>query len=214
MITNKNLKRLFSLVLFLISGGVLLSTMAPTVSLWDCGEFITCIAKLEVGHPPGTPFYLLLARLFTLFAIDTSYIAFWSNLLSVVASAGSVVLLFSILTHMFRQLFPEELATPRKYLNILIPAFIGALAFSFTDTFWFSVVESEVYALSIFFTALGVWAVFKWEDEFVNRKQGTRWLIFISYLMGLSTGVHLLNLLTIPVLFQVVYFMNLNPPHI
>ncbi len=208
MLTNKNLKRLFSSVLFLISGGVLFSTMAPTVSLWDCGEFISCIAKLEVGHPPGAPFYLLLARFFTLFAIDTSQIAFWSNLLSVVASAGTVVLLFSILTHMFKQLFPEEMDTPRKYLNILIPAFIGALAFSFTDTFWFSAVESEVYALSIFFTALGVWAVFKWEDEFLNGKQGTRWLIFISYLMGLSTGVHLLNLLTIPVLFQVVYFRH------
>jgi len=208
MLTTKNLKRLFSSVLFLISGGVLLSTMAPTVSLWDCGEFISCIAKLEVGHPPGAPFYLLLARFFTLFTIDTSQIAFWSNLLSVVASAGTVVLLFSILTHMFKQLFPEEMETPRKYLNILIPAFIGALAFSFTDTFWFSAVESEVYALSIFFTALGVWAVFKWEDEFLNGKQGTRWLIFISYLMGLSTGVHLLNLLTIPVLFQVVYFRH------
>ena len=208
MVTNKNLKRLFSSVLFLISGGVLFSTMAPTVSLWDCGEFISCIAKLEVGHPPGAPFYLLLARFFTLFAIDTSQIAFWSNLLSVVASAGTVVLLFSILTHMFRQLFPEELTSPGKYLNILIPAFIGALAFSFTDTFWFSAVESEVYALSIFFTALGLWAVFKWEDEFLNHKKGTRWLIFISYLMGLSTGVHLLNLLTIPVLFQVVYFRH------
>lgn len=206
MVTNKNIKRLFSSVLFLISGGVLLSTMAPTVSLWDCGEFVSCIAKLEVGHPPGAPFYLLLGRFFALFAIDTSQIAYWSNLLSVVASAGTVVLLFSILTHMFGQLFSEELSTPRKYLNILIPAFIGALAFSFTDTFWFSAVESEVYALSIFFTALGVWAVFKWEEEFAKGKNATRWLIFISYLMGLSTGVHLLNLLTIPILFQVVFF--------
>jgi hypothetical protein len=208
MISNKNLKHLFSLVLFLISGGILLSTMAPTVSLWDCGEFITCIAKLEVGHPPGAPFYILLARLFTLFAIDTADIAFWSNLLSVVASAATVVLLFSILTHMFKQLFPEELTTPKKYLNTLIPAFIGALTFAFTDTFWFSAVESEVYALSLFFTALGVWAVFKWEEQFIKEKQGVRWLIFISYLMGLSTGVHLLNLLTIPVIFQVVYFRH------
>ena len=206
MITNKNLQRIFSLSLFLISGGVLFSTMAPTVSLWDCGEFITCIAKMEVGHPPGAPFYLLLARLFTLFAGDPSRIAFWSNLLSVVASAATVVLLFSILVHMFRQLFPEETDTPHNFLKILIPSFIGALAFGFTDTFWFSAVESEVYALSIFFTALTVWAVFKWEVQYAEGKNSVRWLIFISYLMGLSAGVHLLNLLTIPVVFQVVYF--------
>ncbi|NPA36389.1 MAG: DUF2723 domain-containing protein [Chlorobi bacterium] len=207
MITNKNLQRIFSAALFLITGGVLFSTMAPSVSLWDCGEFITCIAKLEVGHPPGAPFYLLLARLFTLFAGDPSRIAFWSNMLSVVASAATVVLLFAILVNMFRKLFPENTETPVKFLNILIPAFIGAMAFGFTDTFWFSAVESEVYALSIFFTALVIWAIFKWEESFARKEKGSvRWLIFISYLMGLSTGVHLLNLLTIPVILQIVWF--------
>ncbi len=207
MLTNKTLKQIFSVSLFLISGGILLSTMAPTVSFWDCGEFITCISKLEVGHPPGAPFYLLLGKLFTLFASDTSQIAYWANMLSVVASAGTIVLLFLTLVLIFSRLFPVELTSPKKYLNILIPAFIAALSFSFTDTFWFSAVESEVYALSIFFTALVIWAVFKWEESFEQkRKNTTRWLIFISYLLGLSTGVHLLNLLAIPVILQVVWF--------
>ncbi len=207
MFTNKNLKQIFSVVLFLISGGILLSTMAPTVSFWDCGEFITCITKLEVGHPPGAPFYLLLAKLFTLFAPDPSQIAYWSNLLSVAASAGTIVLLFLTLVLILSRLFPGELQTTKKYLNILLPSFIGALSFSFTDTFWFSAVESEVYALSIFFTALVIWAAFKWEESFVReKKNAVRWLIFISYLMGLSTGVHLLNLLAIPVIFQIVWF--------
>jgi len=207
MISNKKLKQIFSFVLFFISGGILLSTMAPTVSFWDCGEFITCVTKLEVGHPPGAPFYLLLSKLFTLFAADTSQIAYWSNMLSVVSSAGTIVLLFLTLVLIFSRLFPEELTSVKKYLNILTPAFITALSFAFTDTFWFSAVESEVYALSIFFTALVVWAVFKWEEAFEQKGKGsTRWLIFISYLMGLSTGVHLLNLLAIPVIFQVVWF--------
>ncbi len=207
MISNKKLKQTFSLVLFFISGGILLSTMAPTVSFWDCGEFITCIAKLEVGHPPGAPFYLLLAKLFTLFASDASQIAYWSNLLSVVSSAGTIVLLFLTLVLILSRLFPEDLKSTKKYLNILIPSFIGALSFSFTDTFWFSAVESEVYALSIFFTALVIWAVFKWEESFEQERKNTvRWLIFISYLIGLSTGVHLLNLLAIPVIFQIVWF--------
>ena len=211
MISNKKLKQTFSFVLFFISGGILLSTMAPTVSFWDCGEFISCVTKLEVGHPPGAPFYLLLAKLFTLFAADTSQIAYWSNMLSVVSSAGTVVLLFLTLVLIFSRLFPEELTSTKKYLNILIPSFIAALSFSFTDTFWFSAVESEVYALSVFFTALVVWAAFKWEESFeLKRKNTTRWLIFISYLMGLSTGVHLLNLLAIPVIFQIVWFRYHN----
>lgn len=189
--------------LFLLSAILYLATMAPTVSLWDCGEFISCAARLEVGHPPGAPFFLLLGRFFTLFASDASQIAWWSNLLSVLASAATIALLYYIIAHIIRFSWPTQAHT---YVKTSIPAAIGALLFAVTDTFWFSAVESEVYALSMFFTAITFWAILKWEEERQNNQSGLRWIVLISYLTGLSIGVHLLNLLAIPVLVMIVWF--------
>ena len=189
--------------LFLLSAILYLATMAPTVSLWDCGEFISCAARLEVGHPPGAPFFLLLGRFFTLFAADASQIAWWSNLLSVLASAATIALLYYIIAHIIRFSWP----TPtNNFFRTSVPAAIGALLFAVTDTFWFSAVESEVYALSMFFTAITFWAILKWEEERQNNQSGLRWIVLISYLTGLSIGVHLLNLLAIPVLVMIVWF--------
>ena len=189
--------------LFLLSTLLYLATMAPTVSLWDCGEFISCAARLEVGHPPGAPFFLLLGRFFTLFAADVSQIAWWSNLLSVFASAATIALLYYIISHIIRFSWPTQ---TNVYVKSSVPAAIGALLFAVTDTFWFSAVESEVYALSMFFTAITFWAILQWEEERQNNQSGLRWIVLISYITGLSIGVHLLNLLAIPVLVMVVWF--------
>ncbi len=189
--------------LFILSASLYLITMAPTVSLWDCGEFISCAARLEVGHPPGAPFFLLLGRFFTLFASDASQIAWWSNLLSVFVSAATISLLYYIIALIIKFSWPAQ---HNVYLKVSLPAAIGAMLFAVTDTFWFSAVESEVYALSLFFTAITFWAILRWEEDWQNKKTGLRWIILISYLTGLSIGVHLLNLLTIPVLVMIVWF--------
>lgn len=189
--------------LFVFSAILYLITMAPTVSLWDCGEFISCAARLEVGHPPGAPFFLLLGRFFTIFASDATQIAWWSNLLSVFVSAATISLLYYIIALIIKFSWP---ASNNAYLRISVPSAIGALLFAVTDTFWFSAVESEVYALSLFFTAITFWAILRWEEDWQNNKSGIRWIVLISYLTGLSIGVHLLNLLTIPVLVMIVWF--------
>ncbi|MCU4157086.1 DUF2723 domain-containing protein [Carboxylicivirga sp. A043] len=190
--------------LFLLSTLLYWSTMAPTVSLWDCGEFIACMAKMEVGHPPGAPFYLLLGRLFNLFAIDASHIAYTANLLSVFASAATVMLLYFSAEHILHRIFEQYTTSIKTYILIVAPSAIGALAFAVSDTFWFSAVEAEVYALSVFFTALCFWLFLKWEDAYKQTGSGIKWLILIAYLTGLSVGVHLLNLLIIPVLILIV----------
>lgn len=200
---QKHWHHLTAALLFILSSILYLRTMAPTVSLWDCGEFISCAVRLEVGHPPGAPLYLLLARFFTLFATDVSTISWWSNLVSVVASAATITLLYSIIVHIIRYSWPEY---AKSYALVSLPAAIGALLFAVSDTFWFSAVESEVYALSMFFTAVTFWSVLRWDKDFINNRNGIRWLALASYLTGLSIGVHLLNLLTIPVLIMLVWF--------
>ncbi|WP_439182799.1 protein O-mannosyl-transferase family [Carboxylicivirga taeanensis] len=204
MSTTKKINLILGWSLFILSTVLYWSTMAPTVSLWDCGEFIACMAKMEVGHPPGAPFYLLLGRLFNLFAFSPEQIAYTANLVSVFASAATIMLLYFSAEHMLRRIFSQYTQTVGKYVLLAASCAIGAMAFAVSDTFWFSAVEAEVYALSIFFTALCFWLFLKWEEAHEQNHLSNRWLLLITFLMGLSVGVHLLNLLIIPVLVLLI----------
>ena len=192
-------------VVFLIASVTYFLTVEPTVSWWDCGEFITSAFKFEVGHPPGAPFHMILGRVFTLFAPDASKAAFMVNSLSVIASAGTVMLLYWSIVHLAKKLFPSDKLTLGEQVAVWGSGLVGALAFTFTDSFWFSAVEGEVYALSSFFTAAVFWAILKWESV-ADQRNANRWLVLIAYLVGLSIGVHLLNLLAIPAIGLVYYF--------
>lgn len=193
-------------VSFSIALLVYILTLEPTVSLWDCGEFIATAFKLQVGHPPGAPLFMMMGRVASLFAPSTEYVALAINTLSALASAFTILFLFWTISHLARRATCGESEPSRENtIAILGAATVGALAYTFTDSFWFSAVEAEVYALSAFFTAVVVWAMLKWEEQ-ANEPHAARWLILIAYLMGLSVGVHLLNLLTIPALTLVFYY--------
>ena len=187
-------------VVFAIAAATYLLTIEPTASFWDCGEFISSAYKLDVGHPPGAPFFMLMGHFFSLFASDVSHVAMCVNALSALASAFTILFLFWTITALGRKLMqPDTLA---KGIALLGAGAVGALAYTFSDTFWFSAVEGEVYASSSLFTALVFWLILKW-DEHADDEGSDRWLIAIMYLMGLSIGVHLLNLLTIPAIVLV-----------
>ena len=196
-------------LVFLVSLVVYTMTLEPTVSFWDCGEFILSAWKLQVGHPPGAPFFLLLGRFFSLFSFgDESNAAMMINFLSALASAFTIMFLFWTITHLARRVFENgSVLSLMSTLTIIGSGMIGALACTFSDTFWFSAVEGEVYATSSLFTAMVFWAILKWEDEKQDRLKG-RWLVLIGYLMGLSIGVHLLNLLALPAIVLVYYLKN------
>jgi tetratricopeptide (TPR) repeat protein len=197
----------FGWLTFLISALVFLLTIEPTTSFWDCGEFISASYKLLVGHPPGAPFFLLVGRFFSLFAPDETYVAAMVNAMSALASAFTIALLFWTITHLAKKAFVDNQDNPEnwRYWAVLGSGLVGALTYTFSDTFWFSAVEGEVYAMSSLFTALVFWAILKWENV-AHQKHSNRWLILIAYLMGLSIGVHLLNLLAIPAIGMVYYF--------
>jgi hypothetical protein len=199
------INNLLGWTVFLISAITYLLTLEPTASWWDTSEFIVSAYKLEVGHPPGAPFHIILGRFFSLFAPGTSQVAFMVNLLSGLASAATIMLLYWSIVHLARMLFPERELTLAEQIAVWSSGVVGSLAFAFTDSFWYSAVEGEVYALSSFFTAAVFWAILKWENE-ADSKYANRWLILIAYLLGLSTGVHLLNLLAIPAIGLVYYF--------
>lgn len=194
-------------VVFLISLVTYLLTIEPTASFWDCGEFISTAYKLEIGHPPGAPFFMLMARFFTLFASDVHQVAKMVNVFSAFMSALTILFLFWTITHLARRLVikAEKDFTLGNVIAILGAGVVGALAYTFSDTFWFSAVEAEVYASSSMFTAVVFWAILKWEDV-ADQPYANRWLVVIAYLMGLSVAVHLLNLLCIPVIVLVYYF--------
>lgn len=203
-------KRLNNLVgwgVFAIAAVVYLLTMEPVSSLWDCSEFIATSYKLEVGHPPGAPLFMLLARLATLFAPSPDYVAMAVNAMNALASAFCILFLFWTITRLARRLVERNggRLNAANCWAILGSGAVGALAYTFTDTFWFSAIEGEVYALSSMFTALVVWLMLKWEEE-ADSPRAARWIILIAYLMGLSIGVHILNLLTIPALVFIYYF--------
>jgi hypothetical protein len=194
-------------VVFIIAALTYLSTIEPTASFWDCGEFIAASYKLEVGHPPGAPFFLLIGRFFTLFAGNNKeLVASMVNTMSALASAFTILFLFWTITHLVKKMMPSDNELQLSdSLIILASGVAGSLAYTFSDTFWFSAVEGEVYASSSLFTALVFWAILKWEN-IADEKFANRWLILIAYLMGLSIGVHLLNLLAIPAIVLIYYF--------
>jgi uncharacterized membrane protein len=197
---------------FAISAFVYVSTLEPTGSFWDCGEFIASSYKLQVGHPPGAPLFLMMGRIMSLFAgDDLSQVSVMINLLSALMSAGTILFLFWTITILARKIVdPKKQNDMASVLTVMGAGFVGALAYTFSDSFWFSAVEGEVYASSSFFTAIVFWAMFKWEAV-ADERHANRWIILIAYLMGLSIGVHLLNLLTIPALAFIYYFRKFKP---
>ena len=212
MKTFKLFNNIFGWVIFAVAAAVYLMTVEPTASFWDCGEFISSAYKLEVGHPPGAPFFMITANFFTQFTSDTSKVAVMVNSFSALCSGFCILFLFWTITHLARKIIignGTELSGG-QIIGIIGSGIIGALAYTFSDTFWFSAVEGEVYAYSSFFTAIVFWAILKWEDV-ADQPYANRWLVFIAYLMGLSIGVHLLNLLTIPALVLVYYYRKYNP---
>lgn len=194
-------------IVFLIAAYVYGSTVEPTASFWDCPEFISCAEKLQIGHPPGAPFYMLVGNLFTQFASDSSQVAYAINLLNALLSAGCILFLFWSITRLVRSLIANhsQKFTVADAIIILGAGFVGALVYTFSDTFWFSAVEGEVYAFSSFLTALVFWLILRWQDD-SDSIYGDRWIILIAYIIGLSIGVHLLNLLCIPAIVLVFYY--------
>ena len=194
-------------VIFFVAAFVYCSTIEPTASFWDCPEFITTAYLLEVGHPPGAPFFMLTANLFTQFASDATQVAKMVNTMSALLSAGCILFLFWTITHLVRRLIIDKAEdfTTAKMIAIEASGVVGALIYTFSDTFWFSAVEGEVYAYSSCFTAVVFWLILKWEDH-ADEPHSDRWLILIAYMTGLSIGVHLLNLLCIPAIVLVYYY--------
>ncbi len=206
---------LFGWVVFLISLVVYLLTLEPSVSLWDCGEFISAAYRLQVVHPPGAPLFLLLGRMFTLFATPgTNEVAIAVNVLSATASAFTVMFTYWIIVHFAKKITEVGLNELKvefsKGLSIISAGLVGALTLTFIDTFWFSAVEAEVYASSSMFTAIAFWAILRWETQKAIDSHADRWLIFIAYIVGLAIGLHLLNLLVIPAVIYYYYF-NIYP---
>ena len=199
--------KLVGWAVFAIAALTYLFTMEPSSSLWDCAEFIATSYKLEVGHPPGAPLFMLMARIATMFAPNSYYVPHMVNGMNCLASAFCILFLFWTITHLARRIFTAAGRTMSEgdKIAVLGAGAVGALAYTFTDTFWFSAVEGEVYALSSMFTALVVWLMLKWEEQ-ADEPHSSRWIVLIAYLMGLSIGVHILNLLTIPALVFIYYF--------
>jgi hypothetical protein len=201
-------------ICFLVAALTYILTLEPNVSFWDCGEFIASAFKMQVVHQPGAPLFLMIERFFSLFAFgDVTKVAYFMNLGSAIASAATILFLFWTITALAKKMLvqaDEEISTS-KMISIMGAGVVGALAYTFSDSFWFSAVEAEVYALSSLFTAIVFWGILKWEAH-ADEPQSDRWLLFIAYIMGLSIGIHLLNLLTIPAIAFVYYFKKTPNP--
>ena len=192
---------------FAIAAFVYCSTIEPTASFWDCPEFISTGYKLEIGHPPGAPFFMLTANIFSQLTSDPSQVARMVNTMSALLSAATILFLFWTISHLTRRLLIDrwDELTIGKTIAIEASAMVGALIYTFSDTFWFSAVEGEVYAYSSAFTAVVFWLILKWEDH-ADEPHSDRWLVLIMYMTGLSIGVHLLNLLCLPAIVLVYYY--------
>ena len=204
----KKLNNLFGWGVFLVATVVYFLTMEPTVSWWDCGEYISTANKLQVGHPPGAPTFQLIGRFFSLFAFgDVTKVAMMINIMSCLCSSFTILFLFWTISMLAQKIWMKdgENASDGSKWAVLAASAIGALAFTFTDSFWFNAVEGEVYAMSSLLTAITFWAILKWE-KVADEPNHYRWIVFIAYVIGLSIGVHLLNLLTIPAITYIVYF--------
>lgn len=205
----KKINDLLGWLVFAIATLVYFLTLEPTASWWDCGEYISTAYKLQVGHPPGAPLFQLLGRFFSLFAFgDTSNVAIMVNAMSALSSSFTILFLFWTITLLAKKLFVKanEFVMPKgQAIAVLGAGLVGSLAYTFSDSFWFSAVEGEVYAMSSFLTAVVFWAILRWE-EVADSRHGYRWLLLIAYIVGLSIGVHLLNLLAIPAIVYVFYY--------
>jgi hypothetical protein len=208
----KKLNRLIGFVLFGLASLIYIITSEPTTSFWDCGEYIATAYKLQVGHPPGAPIFQLLGRFFTLFAFgDTALVARMVNTMSALSSGLTIAFLFWSITMLAKKLFRDQEMNQARMIAIFGSGIVGALAYTFSDSFWFSAVEGEVYAMSSLFTAMTFWAILKWETV-AGEPHSYRWLILIAYLIGVSIGVHLLNLLAIPAITFVYFYKNYKIP--
>jgi hypothetical protein len=214
MMDFKKLNNITGWLVFAISLVVYILTVERTASFWDCGEFIAIAYKLEVSHPPGAPLFMLIGRLFSFLSFgDVERVAYWVNMSSVLASAFTILFLYWSIVMLGRKLLKAKVGEETNYQKIMLAGAgaIGALSFTFTDSFWFSAVEGEVYAMSSFFTAIVFWAILKWEMV-EDESTGNKWLLFIAYMLGLSTGVHLLGLVTLPALGLIYYFKKYQNP--
>ena len=211
----KLIDTLMGWIAFAIAAFVYCSTIEPTASFWDCPEFITTAFKLEVGHPPGAPFFMLTGNIFSQFTDDPTKVAMMVNIMSALFSAACIMFLFWSISHLTRKLVGEhgQIKTVGQGLTVELAAMTGAMAYCFSDTFWYSAVEGEVYAYSSLFTAVVFWLILKWEEN-ADEPNADRWLILIAYLTGLSIGVHLLNLLCLPALVLVWYFKRNSKPNV
>lgn len=201
-------------ICFFIATLTYILTLEPSVSFWDCGEFIASALKMQVVHQPGAPLFLMIQRFFSLFAMgDVNKVAYFMNVGSAVASGATILFLFWTITALAKKVLVKgnEVISSSKMIGIMGAGLVGALAYTFSDSFWFSAVESEVYALSSLFTAIVFWAILKWE-AIADEPHADKWLLFIAYIMGLSIGIHLLNLLTIPAIAFVYYFKKTKQP--
>lgn len=203
----KLVNNLLGWVTFAIAAFTYCSTVEPTASFWDCPEFITTANKLEVGHPPGAPFFMLTGNFFSQFAGNPTQVALCVNIMSALLSALCILFLFWTITHLARMLVTPDgqVTSLSQLITIMGCGLTGALAYTWSDTFWFSAVEGEVYAYSSMFTALVFWLILKWEEH-ADEPHSDRWLVLIFYLTGLSIGVHLLNLLCLPAIALVYYY--------
>jgi len=212
----KKLNNFAGWIIFAIATSVYFLTLEPTASWWDCGEYIATAYKLQVGHPPGAPLFQLLGRFFTLFAFgDLDNVALMINIMSALSSSFTILFLFWTITMLAKKIMlksEDRFPGMAEGWAILGAGAVGALAYTFSDSFWFSAVEGEVYAMSSLFTAVVFWAILRWE-EVADKRTGFRWLLLISYIMGLSIGVHLLNLLAIPAIVYVYYYKKYNYSH-
>ena len=211
----KQIDTLMGWIAFAIAAFVYCSTIEPTASFWDCPEFITTAFKLEVGHPPGAPFFMLTGNIFSQFTDDPTKVAMMVNIMSALFSAACIMFLFWSISHLTRKLVGDngQIKTWGQGLTVEIAAMTGAMAYTFSDTFWYSAVEGEVYAYSSLFTAVVFWLILKWEEN-ADEPNADRWLILIAYLTGLSIGVHLLNLLCLPALVLVWYYKRHTDPNV
>jgi len=210
MLSYQKINNITGWAIFLIASTVYILTVEPTASFWDCGEFIACAYKLQVPHPPGAPMFLLIGRLFSFLAMgDVSKVAYWINISSALSSSATILFLFWTITLLARKLVlanpAKDVPTLSQTISIIGAGAVGSLVFTFSDTFWFSAVEAEVYAMSSFFTAFVFWAMLKWESV-ADQEGADKWLLLIAYMVGLSIGVHLLNLVAIPALGFIYYF--------
>ncbi|PWK74237.1 heme A synthase [Mucilaginibacter oryzae] len=204
----KKLNNIFGWAAFAIATITYILTLEPSSSFWDCGEFIACIYRLQVAHQPGAPLFTIIGKVFTLLSMgDNTRVAYWANMASALASGATIMFLFWTITALAKKLLvkTQEQLNVTNLILILGAGMVGALAYAWSDTFWFSAVESEVYAQSSLCTAVVFWAILKW-DAHADEPHADKWIVFIAYVMGLSIGIHLLNLLVIPAIGLVIYF--------